>query len=104
MKQVPPGNFPMHHGRVEHDLANGAKPKPTSRREAAAALKLHGKDGAHLIAIFRPERGGIEVEKQSIEIHQVVLGATPHKRAILSKSRRRPASASATALPNGVMR
>src|ERR1700748_3864170 len=104
MKQIPPGNFPMHHGGVKHDLGNYGKPKPAPGRQSAPTVKLERKDGAHLVAVLRSERGGIEVEKQTIEVHQIVLGATPHKRAILSKFRSRPASASAAAFPKGVMR
>ena len=94
----------MNQGGVEHDLGKCGNPKPTPGRQSAASVKFESKDSAHLIAVLCPERGGIEVEKQSIEVHQVVLGATPHKRAILSRSRSRPASASATAFPRGVMR
>ena len=106
--EIPPGDFSMHHGCIEDDLDQGKEPKPAFRRQRFAAAQFQGKDGAHLAAIFRPEAGGVKVEQRSIEVHQVVLvavaGATPHKRAILSKSRRRPASASATAFPRGVMR
>jgi hypothetical protein len=63
MKQVPPGNFPMHHGRVEANLEKSTKPKSASRRHSAVAAKLQGKDGAHLIAIFCPERVRIKMEE-----------------------------------------
>src|ERR1700742_1473799 len=98
----------MHHGCVEHDFGQRSEPKPAPGQQSALAVEFEGKDGGHLAAILRSKRGGIEVKKQTIEVHQVVpqvvRGATPHKRAIFSKSRRRPASASAAAFPNGVMR
>jgi len=59
VEQIPPGNFPMNHGCVEQDFGKRGKPEPAPGRQSAATLKLQGKDGAHLLAVLCPERGGI---------------------------------------------
>ena len=91
-------------GRCIHDdLVKSGEPQREERHTAGGA-QLDLKDGRHLLAVVRAERGGIQVEKKPVDPHHAFRGASPFARARSSICASRRASAMATSRPNGVIR
>ena len=103
--QVLPQHVPLHMARVVDDVGDGRDPESRGSCRACDVAPPAADIAPQLVTVLDAERRRIEIEQQTIDAqHHRRSGRKPLARASLRRDVRRPVSARATAVPNGVMR